>query len=79
MKLTPQQVACFKGLEVAVGGAIVSAVIEDVKAGGLPHDRAGWIKFAGVAASAAYGAARLYLAQSPLTATTSAQGAQTTA
>lgn len=66
MKLSPQQVTWLKGAEVAIVGAVVSAVFEDLKSGGLPHDKAGWLKFAGVVGAAAYGAARLYLTKSPL-------------
>lgn len=67
MKLTPQQLAWLKGAEVAIGGAVVTAIFEDLKAGGLPQNKAGWFKFAGVVGGAAYGAARLYFTKSPLT------------
>ena len=66
MKLTPQQKAWLRGLEIACGGAIATTAYEIYTTGGLPHDKAGWVKFGCVLLAAATGAVRLYLQKSPL-------------
>lgn len=63
MSFTPQQIAWFKGAEMAVGGAVVGALLESPMADF--HSKAGWVKFAGIVGASAYGALRLYMAQSP--------------
>lgn len=67
MTFTTQQKAWLRGLELAFAGAVGSTLYEYFSTGGvLPHDKAGWLKLAGIATAAATGAVRLYLQKSPL-------------
>lgn len=75
MKLAPQQIAWLKGLEMAIGGAIGSALLQGLTAG-LPTNKQGWMKFGGIVLGSAYAAVRVYVMQSPLSAVQTAEPAK---
>jgi hypothetical protein len=67
LNITPKQKAWLKGAAVAIGSALSSAVIDTIKNGALPSNKAGWFKFVGMMLSISSAAMHLYLKESPLT------------
>lgn len=69
MKLTAQQKAWLRGLELALAAALGNAAYSYFTSGApLPTTRAGWVNLASIAGAAVVGGVRLYLAKTPLSA-----------